>query len=110
MINPETGRDIKGRFAKGNSCYPKKKTPREITTAIRAIAADNKVTELALNTLIDICKDKTGAVTKSEKIKAAQFLMTQFTVSAEKDVDKEIAEGANESLSDMLEALQGMKK
>lgn len=104
-VNPETGRTTSGRFAKGNSFGKKPKSPREITSAIRAIAADNKVTEKALKTLLAVIDNKDGKATVNEQIKAAQFLMTQFTVSADKDRDAEVTESATASLSEMLNTI-----
>lgn len=109
-INPETGRDSKGRFAKGNRCYSKNPAPRAITSAIRAAAADNKVTEESLKFLLSVVKNKDNKATVSEQIKAAQFLMNQFTISAEKDADKEIAEEGNKAIGAMFEALKEMQK
>lgn len=109
-VNPQTGRDARGRFTHGNTFAPAKRSPREITTAIRAIAADNKVTEESLKLLLSVVKDKTGQATISEKLKAATFLMNQFSISAEKDVDREIAEEGNKSLAEMFEALKAMQK
>lgn len=108
-INPETGRDSHGRFSKGHKLSPKHRSPRAITQAIRAIAADDKVTEESLKLLVNIVKGKANA-TVSEQIKAAQFLMTQFTTSAKDDNDREIAEEGNAAISDMFNALKEMQK
>lgn len=104
------GRDNKGKFVKGNRCSKVKRSPREITAAIRAIAADDKVTEESLKLLLSVVKNKDGRATVSEQIKAAQFLTTQFTISADKDMDAEIAEDSNEAISEMFSALKAMQK
>lgn len=110
LVNPETGRDLKGRFVKGNT-HGKgvKRGVREITAQIRAIAADDKVTEASLKTLLSVVKNKDNRVTVSEQINAAKFLMTQFSVSAEKDADKEIAESTTASLTEMINVIKGNK-
>lgn len=108
-VNPETGRKANGQFAKGHTLSPKHRSPRAITQAIRAIAADDKVTEESLKLLVNIVKGKANA-TVSEQIKAAQFLMTQFTTSAKDDNDREIAEEGNAAISDMFNALKEMQK
>lgn len=109
LVNPETGRDLKGRFVAGNSHGKAKRGVREITAQIRAIAAEDKVTEASLKTLLSVVKNKDNRATVSEQINAAKFLVTQFSVSAEKDADKEIAESTTASLSEMINVIKGNK-
>lgn len=71
MINPDTQRDLKGRFAKGNSMRKGKYGSRQITKELREFAGENKVTEASVKLLLDIVKGKNQSATVNDQIKAA---------------------------------------
>jgi hypothetical protein len=109
IVNPETGRDNKGRFAKGFVNGAKKRTPRQITQQIRAFAADNKVTEKAVKQLVNIVENKDGKASPSDIIRASDLLLKTFNITVEKDIDKEIAEDTNKTIGEMFADLKGMQ-
>lgn len=109
MINPDTGRDLKGRFGKGNSCSRVKRKPRAITAETRQYADQNNVTIEAVKRLKEIVKNKDGNATLAEQIRASEILLKHFNVSFEKDIDKEIADEGNKTIADMLNDLKGVK-
>lgn len=109
MINPDTGRDLKGRFAKGNKVNAGRYGSREITKQLRDFAGQNKVSEASVKLLLDIVKGKNQNATVNDQIKAATALLKEFNISAEKDADKEIAESTTATMAEMLDVLKGGK-
>lgn len=110
LINKETGRDIKGRFVAGNSVRKGKAMgPREVTKQLREFAGANKITEKATKQLLAIVENKDGKYTGSEVIRASDLLLKTFNISAEKDMDKEIADDANKTVADMFADLKEMQ-
>ncbi len=108
-VNPETGRDMKGRFGSGNQFSRRKRKPREITAEVRQYADQEQVTQFAVKRLKEIMLNKKGLATESESIRACEVLLKHFNVTMEKDVDKEIADEGNKTISDMLNDLKGVK-
>ncbi|HBT3802614.1 TPA: hypothetical protein MBI04_003566 [Klebsiella pneumoniae] len=102
LINTETGRTISGKFAKGNQISRRKRKPREITAEVRQYADQENVTQYAVKRLKEIMLNKNGKATESESIRACEALLKHFSVSVEKDIDKDIAESSIRTESEML--------
>ncbi|MGU9778785.1 hypothetical protein ACV3J7_20805 [Salmonella enterica] len=109
MVNPSTGRDLKGRFAKGNACAPKIRKPSETTKDLRAYADFNNLTLMAVKRLEDIAKNKNGKYSETAQIRACETLLKHFNITVEKDIDKEIADEGNKTLAEMFNDLKGIK-
>ncbi|CEL82323.1 hypothetical protein BN1222_03585 [Klebsiella quasipneumoniae] len=109
-INPETGRDRQGRFAKGNQCMPRKKRkPVEISADVREYADNNNLTLMATQMLEKIAMNQRNAYETKDQIKACDLLIKQFGIAVEKDLDREVQESTNETVADMLNILKKAK-
>ena len=108
-INPETGRDMKGRFAKGNSCGGRKRKPSEVTSDIRQYADVNNLSLKAVKRLEEIMLNKGNKFSENAQIRASELLIKHLTISAEKDVDKQIADEGNKTIAEMFDDLKGIK-
>lgn len=109
MINPDTGRDLKGRFGKGNQAHRKHRKPRAITAEVRAYADQENVNIEAVKRLKAIVKNKDGKASVGEQIRASEVLLKHFNITVEKDIDKEIADEGNKTIADMLNDLKSVK-
>lgn len=107
MVNPSTGRNLKGQFTKGHKVNKGRFGAREVTKQLRQFAGENKVTEASVKLLLDIVKGKNRNATVNDQIKAATALIKEFNISAEKDADKEIAESTTATMAEMLSVLKG---
>lgn len=110
MINPDTGRNTKGQFAKGHKLSAGKRNPREITKQIRAFAAENKVTEKAIKQLVCIVENKDGRSTPSDIIRASDLLLKTFNISVAQDVQNQHEDEQIKSYGEMFADLKGMQK
>lgn len=109
-INPDTGRDRKGRFAAGNTCAPRKRKQSQVTQDLRAYANENNLTLLAVQQLERIAANAKSKYSESAQIKACETLLKHFNVTVEKDIDKEIADNANETINEQFEFLKKVAK
>lgn len=109
MINPDTGRDLKGRFSKGNQAHRKHRKPRAITAEVRAYADQENITIEAVKRLKAILKNKDGNASINDQIRSADLILKHFNITFEKDIDKEIADEGNKTIADMLNDLKGVK-
>ncbi|ELP3919280.1 hypothetical protein QUQ16_000180 [Escherichia coli] len=109
-VNPQTGRDRKGRFAPGNLCGSGKRKQSEVTKDLRAYANANNLTLMAVKRLEMIAENKKGSFSESAQLKACETLLKHFNVTVEKDIDKEIEDDKNATLSEMFNTLKGIAK
>lgn len=105
-VNPQTGRNRKGQFAKGNQIAPKKRKQSQVTMDLRTYANERDLTLMAVKRLEDIAKNKGGNFSENAQIRACEILMKQFNVTVEKEIDKEIVENNNATISEMFSALK----
>lgn len=109
-INPETGRNRKGQFAKGNTCMPRKKRkPVEISADVREYADNNNLTLMATQMLEKIAMNQRNTYETKDQIKACDLLIKQFGIAVEKDLDREVQESTNETVADMIKILKKAK-
>ncbi|WP_284885124.1 hypothetical protein [Citrobacter portucalensis] len=112
-VNPLTGRDRKGKFAKKNECNrhsKRKRTPVQITAEARAYAAETDLTLLATKMIEKMARNKGGAYTGTEQLRACEAILKNFNITVEKDVDKQQAEDSNATLSEMMDVLKEVAK
>lgn len=109
-INPETGRNRKGQFAKGNTCMPRKKRkPVEISADVREYADNNNLILMATQMLEKIAMNQRGAYDVKDQIKACDLIIKQFGIAVEKDLDREVQETTNETAAEMIKILKKAK-
>ncbi|EPT9873085.1 hypothetical protein ACVTW2_000670 [Escherichia coli] len=109
-VNPETGRDRKGRFAKGNLEAKKSRKQSQVTQDLRNYANEKNITLAATKNLERIAANKDGRYSESAQIRACEILLKQFNVTVEKEVDKEVAETVNETVTAQFEFLKKVAK
>ncbi|ECK9403486.1 hypothetical protein SEPB62_19036 [Salmonella enterica subsp. enterica serovar Paratyphi B str. SARA62] len=112
-INPDTGRDRKGRFTVGNSLSPnamRKRTPVQVTQEARAYAAEKGLNVFAVKMMEKIARNKNNEYSGTEQLRACEALLKNFNISVEKDMDKQQAEDTNATLSEMVGVLKGVAK
>ncbi|EDP9631355.1 hypothetical protein AFK16_000937 [Salmonella enterica subsp. enterica] len=112
-INEETGRDRKGRFAKGNSLSPnamRKRTPVQVTQEARAYAAEKGLNVFAVKMIEKIARNKGKEFSDTVQLRACEALLKTFNISVEKDMDKQQAEDTNATLSEMIDVIKGVAK
>ncbi|HCI2908161.1 TPA: hypothetical protein NOU44_000236 [Salmonella enterica subsp. enterica serovar Infantis] len=109
-VNPDTGRDRRGRFARGNSLNPnskRKRTPIQTTAEARAYAAEKDLSLMAVKQIEKMARNKNGDYSGTEQLRACEMLLKTFNITAEKDMDKAVAEDNNATLSEMINVLKG---
>lgn len=112
-INPLTGRDRKGKFAKGNQLSPnamRKRTPVQVTQEARAYAAEKGLNVFAVKMMEKIARNKNNEYSGTEQLRACEALLKNFNISVEKDMDKQQAEDTNATLSEMIDVIKGVAK
>ncbi|EAV6171731.1 hypothetical protein E9863_10785 [Salmonella enterica] len=112
-INPLTGRDRKGKFAKGNQLSPnamRKRTPVQVTQEARAYAAEKGLNVFAVKMMEKIARNKGNEYSGTEQLRACEALLKNFNISVEKDMDKQQAEDTNATLSEMIDVIKGVAK
>lgn len=108
-VNPDTGRDSKGRFAKNNTCSKARRKQSVVTKELREYANGKDLTLAMTKNLERIANNKNGKYSESAQIRACEILLKQFNVSVEKDVDKQIADEGNKTIAEMFNDLKGIK-
>lgn len=111
-INPETGRDRLGRFGAGNQCNAasqrKKRQPRQVAEDVRQYADANNLSLMAIQRLEKIARNERGNYEIKDQIKACDLLIKQFGITVEKDLDREVVEDTNATISEAFEALKAV--